>query len=251
MWMRARLARRVGTCGRRRHPPGPARPGCPTTTQPERNRIEVAAMPPVFEHLDPIAAEVELAREVERRVRGDGDVRRLQRFVAPHRLVAGEAAAHDQPPVRPLAHQAQLRRQRDARAVRADRGDVEAASVPASTALSANAGLMPIRRPAGRTGISVAGQRGVAGRVVDPDGDRRLQRCVVSGAAASAIGSVVWPCASVSGSVRSLAVRRVGLVVQADAIAGQRRERRRDRSPAASAPGRSGRRPARRTGSAR
>ena len=82
-------------------------------------------MPPSSENLDAVAAEVELAREVERRVGGDVDRLGLQRFVAPHGLVARQAAVHHQPPVGPLAHQAQLRLQRDARAVRANRRDVE------------------------------------------------------------------------------------------------------------------------------
>ena len=126
-----------------------------------------------------------------------------------------------------------------------------AASVPASTALSGNAGLMPMRIACRRTGISVVAQRGVAGRIVHPDGDRRLQRLRRVGRARQRDGH-----------------RRVALRVGIGNLAGPANRARRsrwpgrcdsrpapgtarDRSAAASVPGRSARPPARRRGSAR
>ena len=194
-------------------------------------------MPPVLQHLDAVAAEVERARDVERRIGRDVDVRGLQRLVAPHRLVAREAAVHHQPPVRPLAHQAQLRLQRDARAVGADRGDVER-GLGAGIHRVVGESRLDADQLAGR---AAPGSRWLASEAW-PDGSLTpavidaFSACVVSGARGSEIVSVDMALRVGVRQRQVLAVRRVGLVDQADAIAGQRRERRRIDQRAASAP---------------
>ena len=127
MWMRAVSPGRVDARGRRRRRPGPARPGSRDATQPARKRTEVAARPFGFGDLQPVAAEIAaFGRSAAGSPAGMAIVLRLQRLVAPDRLVAGQAAAHDDPPVGPLAHQPQPRAAAPIRAPSGDdRGDLE------------------------------------------------------------------------------------------------------------------------------
>ena len=102
-----------------------------------------------------------------------------------------------------------------------------AASVPASTALSAKAGLMPISWPAGRTGISVVASEAWPDGSLTPTVIDAFSACVVSGRARDGDGQRRMALRVGVRHRQVLGIGRVGLVDQADAIAGQRRERRR------------------------
>ena len=195
----------------------------------------------ILQHLDAVAAEVQRARDAERRIGGNIDRPRLQRFVAPHRLVAREAAIHHQPPVGPLAHQAQLRLQSGARTVGVDRGDVER-GLGAGIHRIVGEGRLDADQPAGGPHRDLGGgKRGVPGRVVDPGGDGRLQRMRRVRRPRDRDRQRRMPLCVGVRQRQVLRVRSVGLVDQTDAIAGQRRERRGiDQQPHLPLPGQAG-----------
>ena len=128
-----------------------------------------------LKHLKPVAPEVEPLREVQCALWRDCDVLRRDRLVAVDGLVAGERAAHDQAPVRPLAHQAQLGRHADALAVAVHGGDVEpgfAARVDGAFEARLDADEPGHRADRDRD----LGVAGAAGGVVDADIDLGADR---------------------------------------------------------------------------
>jgi hypothetical protein len=80
-----------------------------------------------------------------------------------------------------------------------------AAWVPASTASSANSGLMPIIGLAPRTGMLALAREPWPEGSLTSTSISAFSACVVSGERARTIGRTVLPSASVSGSSRSIA----------------------------------------------